>query len=154
MLQLLIFFFLSHVKELWEANMKKWSKYSIFHTMLYIFLTLCNILFPHKCQIEIVCEHFHFTPTIHAGMLWANLYHRLIQFLLFLLVATFFDDEVGSEEGWRGPRQLTRSDRFSWDKQGLHVNHNMLCILRTVPGLWSFMVLFHPHLYIKELILG
>lgn len=48
-----------------------------------------------------------------------------------LLVATFFDDEVGPEEGWRGSRQLTRSDRFSWDEQGLHVSHNMLRMVRT-----------------------
>lgn len=80
---------------------------------------------------------------IHAVMLLADLYRTLTQFVLFLLVATFFDDEVGSEEGWRGPRQLTRSDRFSWDEQGLHVSQSMLCILRsTVPGLWAFMGYF------------
>lgn len=64
-------------------------------------------------------------------------YSTVIQFVLFLLVATFFDDEVGSEEGWRGPRQLTRPDRFSWDKWGLHVRHNMLHIFwSTVPGVF------------------
>lgn len=64
-----------------------------------------------------------------------------MQFVLFLLVATFFDDEVGSEEGWRGPRQLTRPDGFSWDEQGLRVSHNRQRSLRSaVPALWAFMV--------------
>lgn len=62
-------------------------------------------------------------------MLLAGLYETIIHGVLVLPVATFFDDEVGSEEGWRGPRQLTWSDGFSWDEQGLHVSHNMLCSL-------------------------